>query len=82
MYSIAMPMGLLNINPATGRIHGYPVACGWAGAVIEKFTRAKAAAPNSRCPVGHRGEFPDVLRGNISGLKRLIEVIEDWEGRI
>ena len=29
-----------------------------------------------RCPVGHRGEFPDVLWGNISGLRRLIEVIE------
>ena len=26
--------------------------------------------------MGHRGEFPDVLRGNISGLRRLIEVIE------
>ena len=27
--------------------------------------------------VGHRGEFPGVLRGNISGLRRLIKVIED-----
>ena len=26
--------------------------------------------------VGHKGEFPDGLRGNISGLIRLIEVTE------
>ena len=28
-----------------------------------------AAAPKGWCPVGHRGEFPDVLRGNIAGLR-------------
>ena len=26
--------------------------------------------------MGHRGEFPDILKGKISGLKRRIEVIE------
>ena len=30
-----------------------------------------------QCPVGHRGEFPNVLKGNISDLRRLIEVIEE-----
>ena len=37
---------------------------------------SRAAAPKGRCPVGHRGEFSDVLRENISDLRRLIEVIE------
>ena len=27
-----------------------------------------AATPKGQCPVGHRGEFPYVLRGNIWGL--------------
>ena len=35
-----------------------------------------AAAPKGRCPIGHRGEFPDVLRGNVTGLRRLIEFIK------
>ena len=36
-----------------------------------------AAAPKGRCPVGHRGEFPDVRKVSISGLRRLMEVNED-----
>ena len=41
------------------------------------MSESRAAAPKGRCPVGHRGEFPDVLKGSISGLRRLMEVIED-----
>ena len=32
--------------------------------------------PKGRCPEGGRGEFSDVQRGNTSGLRRMIEVIE------
>ena len=58
------------------------VACGLAGAVLEKVTRASGQelyaeqviqgshmVSGTRCPVEHRGEFPDVLRGHISGLR-------------
>ena len=93
-------LGFLNKAGYTATL----VACGWAGAVLEKVTRAsgrkqyaqlviqgshmvsgtrcpagsdpvkkwsesRAAAPKGRCPVEHRGEFPDVLRGHISGLR-------------
>ena len=44
---------------------------------VKKWSESRAAAPKGRCPVGHRGEFPDVLKGSISGLRRLMEVIED-----
>ena len=43
---------------------------------LKRWSESRAAAPKGRCPAGHRGEFPDVLRGNISGLRRLIEVAE------
>ena len=39
--------------------------------------RSRAVALKGQCPVGHRGEFPDILKGSISGLRRLMEVIED-----
>ena len=29
---------------------------------VKKWKESRAAAPKGRCPVGHRGEFPDVLR--------------------
>ena len=45
--------------------------------VTENMLPFWAAAPKGQCPVGHRGEFPDVLKGSISGLRRLMEVIED-----
>ena len=35
---------------------------------VMKWSESRAAAPKGRCPVEHRGEFPDVLRGHISGL--------------
>ena len=44
---------------------------------LKKWSESRAAAPKGRCPVGHRGEFPDVLKGSISGLRRLMEVTED-----
>ena len=43
---------------------------------VKKWSESRAAAPKGRCPVEHRGEFPDILKGKISGLSRLIEVIE------
>ena len=36
---------------------------------LKKWSESRAAAPKDQCPVGHRGEFPDFLRGNISGLR-------------
>ena len=36
---------------------------------VKKWSESRAAAPKGRCPVEHRGEFPDVLRGHISGLR-------------
>ena len=33
-------------------------------------------APKGLCPVEHRGEFPNIFGGNMSGQRRLIEVIE------
>ena len=44
---------------------------------LKQRSGSRAAAPKGRCPVGHRGEFPDVLQGSISGLRRMMEVIED-----
>ena len=35
---------------------------------VKRWSESRAAAPKGRCPVEHRGEFPDVLRGCISGL--------------
>ena len=32
---------------------------------LKKWSESRAAAPKGRCPVGHRGEFPYVLRGHI-----------------
>ena len=29
---------------------------------VKKWKESRAAAPKGQCPVGHRGEFPDVLR--------------------
>ena len=34
----------------------------------KKWNESRAAAPKSRCPVEHRGEFPYVLRRHIWGL--------------
>ena len=36
---------------------------------VMKWSESRAAAPKGRCPVEHREEFPDVLRGHISGLR-------------
>ena len=36
---------------------------------IKRGSESRAAAPKGWCPVGHRGEFPYVLRRQISGLK-------------
>ena len=36
---------------------------------VKRWSESRAAAPKGRCPVEHRGEFPDVLRGHISGLR-------------
>ena len=38
---------------------------------LKQWSESRAAAAKGRCPVGHRGEFPDVLEGSISGLRRL-----------
>ena len=35
---------------------------------LKKWSESRAAAPKGRCPVGHGGEFPDVLRRHIKGL--------------
>ena len=37
--------------------------------LLEEWSESRAAAPKSWCPVAHRGEFPDVLRGHIWGLR-------------
>ena len=34
---------------------------------VMTWSESRAAAPKGRCPVGHRGEFPYVLRGHIWG---------------
>ena len=39
---------------------------------LKKYSESRAAAPKGRCPVGHRGEFPDVLIRHIKGLTCLI----------
>ena len=36
---------------------------------LKRWSESRAAAPKGRCPVGHRGEFPYVLRRHISGFK-------------
>ena len=36
---------------------------------MSKLRESRAAAPKGQCPVEHRGEFPDVLRGRITGLR-------------
>ena len=38
----------------------------WSG-VLQEWSESRAAALKSGFPVGHRGEFPDVLRGQICG---------------
>ena len=38
------------------------------GVISDQWSESRAAAPKGRCPVGHRGEFPDVLRRHIKGL--------------
>ena len=35
---------------------------------VKKWSESRAVAPKGRCPVGHRGKFPYVPRGNKSGL--------------
>ena len=40
---------------------------------MKKRGESRAATPKGRCPVGHRGEFPEVLRRHIKGLIRSIE---------
>ena len=35
---------------------------------LKKWSESRAAAPKGRCPVGHRGGFPDVLRRRIQEL--------------
>ena len=36
---------------------------------VEKLSASRAAAPKGQCPAEHRGEFPDILRGHMSGLR-------------
>ena len=38
---------------------------------VKKWIESKGPAPKDQCPAGYRGEYPDVLRRLISGLKRL-----------
>ena len=38
---------------------------------LKKWRESRAAAPKDWCPVGHRGEFPDILRGLIWGLSSI-----------
>ena len=35
---------------------------------VKKWSEGRAAAPKGRCPVEHRGEFPDVLGGIFQAL--------------
>ena len=47
--------------------HGqrFPMPClEWSAEEVE-WEQGSAAAPKGRCPVGHRGEFPDVLGKHI-----------------
>ena len=34
---------------------------------VKKWSESRAAALKSQCPFEHKKEFPDVLRGHISG---------------
>ena len=36
---------------------------------LKKWSESRAAVPKGRCPVGHGGEFPYVLRGHSWGLR-------------
>ena len=51
--------------------------CPACGDQVKWVRESRAAVLKGQCPVGHGGEFPDVLKGSISGLRRLMEVIED-----
>ena len=42
--------------------------------LVKKWCESRAAAPKGQCPVGHRGEFPYVLRRHISGLKGTVHL--------
>ena len=42
---------------------------------LKKWSESRAAAPKGRCPVGHRGEFPDVLRRPL-GYGAIFHVIQ------
>ena len=45
----------------------------WSDQVM-KWSESRAAAPKGRSPVGHRGEFTDVLWGYILGIRLLRQV--------
>ena len=58
--------------------HGqrYPMPClEW---LAEEVKWEQGSGAKSRCPVGHRGEFPPVLRGRIWGLSAIFHDIQ-WE---
>ena len=40
-------------------------------APVKKLSESRAAAAKGRCPVEHRGEFPDILRG-------VFQASDDW----
>ena len=35
---------------------------------LKKWSKSRAAAPKDQCPLGHRGKFPDFLKGHFGGL--------------
>ena len=45
--------------------------CPACGDQVKWVRESRAAVLKGQCPVGHKGEFPDVLKGSISGLRRL-----------
>ena len=33
---------------------------------VKEWSESRVAASKGRCPIGHRGEFPNILKGSIS----------------
>ena len=60
-------------KPLSWRLDAHPQQYCDPASLVPPFW---AAAPKGQSPVEHRGGFPDILKGNISDLRRLIEVID------
>ena len=70
---LVCPSHYLKSHPRIAHGQRYPMPCLSdkpcpASDKLKKWSESRAAAPKGRCPVGHRGEFPYILRGHSWGL--------------